>query len=149
MTKSNIDKESIRSLATLLEENNLTEIEYKVGDIRIKVARNSTPISLTPSSNNTVTIIDTPTTSKDTSDLTNHPGTIKSPMVGIAYLSHEPNAPNFINVGDTVVEGQTLLIIEAMKTFNTIHSPKNGLVEAILIENGQPLEFGEPMLIIS
>jgi acetyl-CoA carboxylase biotin carboxyl carrier protein len=81
-------------------------------------------------------------------DPANHPGAVKSPMVGVAYLSPEPEAARFINVGDTVVEGQTLLLIEAMKTFNTIRATRNGKIEAILVESGQPVEFGEPLLII-
>ena len=81
-------------------------------------------------------------------DISKHPGAVKSPMVGTAYLSPEPGKPVFVNVGDKVTAGQTLLIIEAMKTFNPIKAPKAGTVTQILIENAQPVEFGEPLMIV-
>ena len=150
MAKTPIDSELIRSLATLLDETHLTEIEYEAGGLRIRVARNAQQaISYAPSNVVSATAPAAATTAPAVSDdPANHPGAVKSPMVGVAYLSPEPEAPRFINVGDTVVEGQTLLLIEAMKTFNTIRATKNGKIEAILIESGQPVEFGEPLLII-
>ncbi len=81
-------------------------------------------------------------------DISKHPGVVKSPMVGTAYLAPEPGKPNFVAVGDKVTAGQTLLIIEAMKTFNPIKAPKAGTVTQILIENGRPVEFGEPLMIV-
>jgi acetyl-CoA carboxylase biotin carboxyl carrier protein len=77
-----------------------------------------------------------------------HPGSVKSPMVGTAYLAPEPGKPNFVAVGDKVTAGQTLLIIEAMKTFNPIKAPKAGTVSQILVENAQPVEFGEPLMVV-
>jgi acetyl-CoA carboxylase biotin carboxyl carrier protein len=81
-------------------------------------------------------------------DLAKHPGAVKSPMVGTAYLAPEPGKPHFVSVGDKVTVGQTLLIIEAMKTFNPIKAPKAGTVVQILIDNGRPVEFGEPLMIV-
>jgi acetyl-CoA carboxylase biotin carboxyl carrier protein len=81
-------------------------------------------------------------------DLSKHPGVVKSPMVGTAYLAPEPGKPNFVSVGDKITAGQTLLIIEAMKTFNPIKAPKGGTVTQILIENALPVEFGEPLMIV-
>jgi len=81
-------------------------------------------------------------------DAASHPGVVKSPMVGTAYLSPEPGKPVFVNVGDKVAAGQTLLIIEAMKTFNPIKAPKAGVLARVLIENAQPVEFGEPLVVI-
>ena len=149
MAKTPIDGELIRSLATLLDDTHLTEIEYESGGLRIRVARNAQQaISFAPSPAAAPAASSAAATPTAAQDPASHPGAVKSPMVGVAYLSPEPDAPRFINVGDTVVEGQTLLLIEAMKTFNTIRATKGGKVEAILIENGQPVEFGEPMLII-
>lgn len=148
MAKTPIDGELIRSLATLLDDTKLTEIEYEAGGLRIRVARNAQQtVSVAPA-----TIAPPPAAASAapaaSEDPANHPGAVKSPMVGVAYLSPEPEAARFVNVGDSVVEGQTLLLIEAMKTFNTIRAAKNGKVSAILIENGQPVEFGEPLMII-
>jgi acetyl-CoA carboxylase biotin carboxyl carrier protein len=81
-------------------------------------------------------------------DLSKHPGAVKSPMVGTAYLAPEPGKPNFVSVGDEVTKGQTLLIIEAMKTFNPIKAPKAGRVAQILVDNGRPVEFDEPLMIV-
>jgi acetyl-CoA carboxylase biotin carboxyl carrier protein len=81
-------------------------------------------------------------------DLSKHPGVVKSPMVGTAYLAPEPGKPNFVSVGDKVTAGQTLLIIEAMKTFNPIKAPKAGTLLQVLIENARPVEFGEPLMIV-
>jgi acetyl-CoA carboxylase biotin carboxyl carrier protein len=149
MAKTPIDGELIRSLATLLDDTHLTEIEYESGGLRIRVARNAQQaISFAPAPAAAPAASSAAAAPTPAQDPANHPGAVKSPMVGVAYLSPEPDAPRFINVGDTVVEGQTLLLIEAMKTFNTIRATKGGKVEAILIENGQPVEFGEPMLII-
>lgn len=150
MAKTPIDGELIRSLATLLDDNNLTEIEYEAGGMRIRVARNAqqaisvAPTPIVP----TVAAAAPAAASASGDDFANHPGAVKSPMVGVAYLSPEPEAARFVNVGDSVAEGQTILLIEAMKTFNTIRAPKSGKVTAILIENGQPVEFGEPLMVI-
>jgi acetyl-CoA carboxylase biotin carboxyl carrier protein len=153
MAKTPIDSEIIRSLAALLDDTNLNEIEYESGGLRVRVARNGgravsfaapepAPVAAASAASAAAA---TPSPAEDHS---NHPGAVKSPMVGVVYLSPEPDAPRFVSVGDTVAEGQTILLIEAMKTFNTIRAPKGGKVQAILVENGQPVEFGEPLLII-
>jgi acetyl-CoA carboxylase biotin carboxyl carrier protein len=150
MSKTPIDSELIRSLATLLDDTHLTEIEYEAGGLRIRVARNAQQaVSFaSPGAAPAGAPEAAASASSPPEDPANHPGAVKSPMVGVAYLSPEPEAARFINVGDTVVEGQTLLLIEAMKTFNTIRATRNGRIEAILVESGQPVEFGEPLLII-
>lgn len=148
MAKTPIDSEMIRSLAALLNETNLSEIEYEAAGLRLRVARNCTAaVTYGPAPVAPVAAA-APQPAAAQSDPANHPGAVKSPMVGVAYLSPDPDAPRFVNVGDSVSEGQTLLLIEAMKTFNAIRAPRSGKVEAVLVESGQPVEFGEPLLII-
>ena len=137
----------IRELALLLEETNLTEIEIERAGLRVRVARN---ISIAASVPATVAHM-APAASAaaaPAADLAKHPGAVPSPMVGTAYWSPEPGAKPFIEVGAKVSAGQTLLIIEAMKTMNQIPSPRAGTVTQILVEDGQPVEFGEPLVII-
>lgn len=146
MADTTIDKELVRSLAALLDETNLTEIEYEAKGLRIRVGRSQTvtaaaPVLSTPA----VAAIAAPAAE---ADLGSHPGAVKSPMVGVAYLSPEPGAARFVGLGDTVSEGQTLMLIEAMKTFNPIRASKSGKILHILIEDGQPVEFGEPLFVI-
>ena len=145
-----IDKEMIRELAKLLDETGLTEIEVEHGDLRVRVRRQSGaknfPMVAAP-------VIPAPPPMAalppaGLADPTQHPGVITSPMVGTAYVGPEPGARPFVDVGSTVTVGQTLLIIEAMKTMNQIPAPRAGTVSKILIEDGQPVEFGEPLLII-
>ena len=148
MAKTPIDSELIRSLAALLDDNHLTEIEYESGGLRIRVARNAgQTVAYTPAAAQ-VAAQPAAAAAPASNDPANHPGAVKSPMVGVVYLSPEPDAPRFVNVGDSVVEGQTLLLIEAMKTFNTIRATKSGKITAILVESGHPVEFGEPLMII-
>jgi acetyl-CoA carboxylase biotin carboxyl carrier protein len=152
----NFDKDLIRELAALLEETGLTEIEIEHEGKRIRVARG---VNLTT----TLTTTDTPgslpsepresarpakRTPAATEDFIVHPGTVTSPMVGTAYRSPDPGAPPFVEIGSKVTAGQTLLIIEAMKTMNQIPSPRAGTVIAILVEDGQPVEYGEPLAVI-
>jgi len=161
MAKENKDREAldkglIRDLAQLLNETGLTEIEIEKDDLKVRVARHvaapaayavqapaSAP-SATPASAPGAPAAAVPTGP----DPANHPGCVKSPMVGTAYRAPEPGAPPFIDIGTRVTQGQTLLIIEAMKTMNHIPAPRSGVVKEILIENGQPVEFGEPLVII-
>ena len=153
MAKTPIDNEMVRSLATLLDDNHLTEIEYEAAGIRIRVARNvSVAANYAPAQGYAApapaaapAAVAAPVVAEDPA---NHPGAVKSPMVGVTYLSAEPGAAKFVNVGDTVAEGQTILLIEAMKTFNPIRAPKGGKLQQILVTDGQPVEFGEPLLII-
>jgi acetyl-CoA carboxylase biotin carboxyl carrier protein len=150
---STSDSALIRELALLLDETSLTEIEIERAGLRLRVARNisvaasvappvqvSSPASTAPKSSNPSPAI--------TADFADHPGMVPSPMVGTAYWASEPGAKPFIEVGAKVSVGQTLLIIEAMKTMNQIPSPRAGTVTQILVEDGQPVEFGEPLVII-
>jgi len=149
------DKQLIRELADLLEETGLTEIEVEQDGKRVRVARG---VNLTT----THTTDGAPRDSREAAarPATNnrpaprseeaivHPGTVTSPMVGTAYRSPEPGAIPFVEIGSRVTAGQTLLIIEAMKTMNQIPSPRAGTVTAILVEDGQPVEYGEPLAVI-
>jgi acetyl-CoA carboxylase biotin carboxyl carrier protein len=143
-----VDRDLIRELARLLEETGLTEIEFERGGLRVRVARQSqmssavVPLAPTP--------IETAVPGGEGAllDPAKHPGVITSPMVGTAYLGPEPGARPFVEVGSRVRVGDTLLIVEAMKTMNQIPSPRAGTVIQILIEDGQPVEFGEPLMIV-
>ena len=136
----------------LLDETSLTEIEIERAGLRVRVARNiSIAAAMPPSYPSAVPMpvaAATPAAAAATADLSKHPGVVPSPMVGTAYWAPEPGAKPFIDVGTKVSVGQTLLIIEAMKTMNQIPSPRAGTVTQILIEDGQPVEFGEPLVII-
>ena len=143
------DSALIRELALLLDETSLTEIEIERAGLRLRVARNvsiaaSMPASFQPAASATAPA-GTPVA---VADVAKHPGAVPSPMVGTAYWASEPGAKPFIEVGSKVSVGQTLLIIEAMKTMNQIPSPRAGTVTQILVEDGQPVEFGEPLVII-
>src|SRR5712675_875151 len=137
----------IRELALLLDETNLTEIEIERAGLRVRVARNVS-IAATMPANYQPTASASASASVAVADLAKHPGVVPSPMVGTAYWASEPGAKPFIEVGAKVSVGQTLLIIEAMKTMNQIPSPRAGTVTQILVEDGQPVEFGEPLVII-
>lgn len=145
------DSALIRELALLLDETSLTEIEIERAGLRVRVARNisiaaSMPANFQqmPSGSASAASV----TPAAIADLAKHPGVVPSPMVGTAYWSSEPGAKPFIEVGTRVAVGQTLLIIEAMKTMNQIPSTRAGTVTQILVEDGQPVEFGEPLVII-
>ena len=149
---SSDDSALIRELALLLDETSLTEIEIERAGLRVRVARNisiaaAMPANITPVAHAAVATA-APGDSAPIADFANHPGVVPSPMVGTAYWSPEPGAKPFIEVGTRVTAGQTLLIIEAMKTMNQIPSPRAGTVTQILVEDGQPVEFGEPLVII-
>jgi acetyl-CoA carboxylase biotin carboxyl carrier protein len=142
------DSALIRELALLLDETNLTEIEIERAGLRVRVARNISIAASMPSSFQLATSAPAATEPVAVTDVTKHPGVVPSPMVGTAYWSSEPGAKPFIEIGTKVSVGQTLLIIEAMKTMNQIPSPRAGTVTQILVEDGQPVEFGEPLVII-
>ena len=142
------DSEKIRELADLLNETGLNEIEIESGDTRIRVARGGVSVSATPVVQAAAPA--SPVTKDETSaDLSTNPGALKSPMVGTAYIAPEPGAKPFCKVGDQVSEGQTLFIVEAMKTMNPITAHKNGKIDQILVVNAQAVEFGELLAIIS
>jgi len=145
--KKTIDRELIRDLANLLDETELTEIEIEQHGIRVRVQRSSHNVTAPVVSAAPVAVAAAPLPEK-APDTANHPGTVTSPMVGTAFRSAEPGAPAFVEAGAMVTEGQTILIVEAMKTFNPIAAPRSGKISAILVEDGQPVEFGEPLLII-
>lgn len=151
--KNGVDQQLIRDLATILDETNLTEIEVEQDDLRIRVSR--TPAAVqgyapapyaaapAPAAPAVAAPVAAAPAAADTSK-----NAVPSPMVGTAYLSPAPDAKPFIEVGQKVKEGQTLLIIEAMKTMNQIPSPREGTVVAILCEDAQPVEYGEPLVVI-
>ena len=142
---------SIKELADLLKETDLSEIEIESGDLRIRVARQATSVSAIIPAAAPVPIVEAPVAEQaapSAASPADHPGAVKSPMVGTAYLSPEPTAAAFVKVGDTVSEGQTLLIVEAMKTMNPIAAPSSGKVTQIIVNNAQPVEFGEVLIII-
>lgn len=154
MAKFEMDTEFIRKLAKLLEETNLGEIEMAEGDRRIRVARPKiaaaamAPAPAAQAPQAAAPPVAAPGGTQVGADVSKHPGAVKSPMVGTAYLAPEPGKPVFVNVGDKVTAGQTLLIIEAMKTFNPIKATKAGTVGQVLVDNGQPVEFGQPLMIV-
>jgi acetyl-CoA carboxylase biotin carboxyl carrier protein len=142
------DSALIRELALLLDETSLTEIEFERAGLRIRVARNVGITASIPVNAPSVVATAAAEASAGMSDAARHPGAVPSPMVGTAYWASEPGAKPFIEVGSKVSVGQTLLIIEAMKTMNQIPSPRAGTVTQILVDDGQPVEFGEPLVII-
>ena len=144
------ERELVRELAALLDETNLTEIEIERSGLRVRVARNVTVAAAMPAAASVASIAApvAATATAAPADISKHPGAVPSPMVGTAYVAAEPGAKPFIDVGSKVKAGDTLLIIEAMKTMNQIPSPRTGTVTQILVENGQPVEFGEPLVII-
>jgi len=143
-----IDNELVRQLAGVLNETGLTEIEYEAGGLRIRVARQMTAMAASAPVYVPASGGEAPAAGGKPVDPASHPGTVKSPMVGVAYLLPEPGAPPFIKLGDTVAEGQTLALIEAMKTFNPVKAPKGGKIIKIFVESGSPVEYGEPLVII-
>jgi acetyl-CoA carboxylase biotin carboxyl carrier protein len=153
------DPDLIRSLAKLLDETGLTEIECSAGDQRIRVSRQVAAAA----ASQPATIIEKPAAHPPVpSSATNgvghpganganghdHPGTLKAPLVGIAYLAAEPGAPPYVRVGDTVTEGQTLMIIEAMKVMNQIRAPRAGRVSRVYISDAEPVEYGMALMLI-
>ena len=156
---SQVDQDLIRTIAELLNEQDLAEIEIEREEFRIRVTRSfaagevvhqvaapvAAPEIVAPAAPVSATI-SVPEISDD--DLSANPGTLVSPMVGTAYLAPEPSATDFIKVGMSVNEGQTVLIIEAMKTMNQIPAHKSGTVTKIVVEDAQPVEFGEPLIVI-
>jgi acetyl-CoA carboxylase biotin carboxyl carrier protein len=146
--KSIVDHELIHELTKLLDETGLTEIEIEQDGRRVRVARGATATAAPAA----VRVEVAPAQSADTAakviDPSKHPGVVISPMVGTAYAASEPGAKPFIDIGSIVKAGDTLLIVEAMKTMNQIPAPRAGTIIQILFEDGQPVEFGEPLVII-
>ncbi len=152
-----VNTEIVRELASIITDTGLTEIEVERGDLRVRVARTlepavvshvtaAAPAAQAPAP--TAPAVETPART-DAADAKAHPGAVTSPMVGTAYLSPEPGKAAFVKPGDTVSAGDTLLLIEAMKTFNPIQAPKSGKVLEVLVTDSQPVEYGEPLIILS
>lgn len=162
MTKasSNSDQDLIEAIAKLLNEQNLAEIEIEREDLRVRVTRSYAsqavqqvtvpayaPAPAAPMAPSVPTG-SVPAAAAAAEDLSSNPGTLTSPMVGTAYLSPEPGKPSFVNIGARVSEGQTVLIVEAMKTMNQIPAHRSGTISRILVEDGSPVEYGQPLVVI-
>ena len=135
-----VNKKLIKELVSCLEENKLSELEYSEKDIKIKVARNSI------TDNNKIQVIQN---TSETKAKENIPGTeIKSPIIGTAYLAPEPGGKKFVEIGKKIKKGDTVMIVEAMKTMNHVPSTKDGVVKKIVVDDGQPVEFGQTLVIL-
>jgi acetyl-CoA carboxylase biotin carboxyl carrier protein len=147
----NIDTKLVRELAELLAETGLSEIEVEDGDRKIKVARQITAAAVAAPIASAPVAVAAPSVPAPAAApaLADHADAVKSPMVGTVYLSPEPGATSFISIGQTVKAGDTLLIIEAMKVMNPIVAPNAGTVRAVLVENAQPVEFDQPLVVIA
>ncbi|MDR6431123.1 acetyl-CoA carboxylase biotin carboxyl carrier protein [Brucella pseudogrignonensis] len=145
-----IDKDTIRDLANILNETDLTDIEVEHGELRIRVSRNVTVQAAATVMQTAPVAVAAPVAAvaAEPTKAELSKNAVPSPMVGTAYLAPAPGARNFIEVGTQIKEGQTLLIIEAMKTMNQIAAPRAGTVKAILVEDAAPVEFGEPLVVI-
>lgn len=151
-----VDAEAIRALAEILAETGLTEIEVSEKDSRIRVARMPAPVQAVAAAPQAVAAPAPAPAAAPTeaaapaapADLSRHPGAVNSPMVGVAYLTPDPSSPPFASEGQIVTAGQTLMLIEAMKTFNQIKAPKGGTLKALLVASGDPVEYGQPLAII-
>jgi acetyl-CoA carboxylase biotin carboxyl carrier protein len=154
-----IDTDLVRAIARLLAETNVGEIEVKKGDLKVRVSRNGGSVMMAapaPVVHAAPAPVAAPKASpameapkaNPAAEAAAHPGAVKSPMVGTAYRKPSPDAKNFVEVGSTVKAGEKLLLIEAMKTFNDIVAPKAGTVSAILVEDGNPVEFGQTLFVI-
>ena len=149
-----IDQDAIRELTALLDELGLTEIEIEQDGQRVRVARQAAGVAVLPAGERAAVegpaavAIAGPSVVAGMIDAAAHPGLVPSPMVGTAYRAPEPGAKPFVDIGTTVAAGDTLLIVEAMKTLNQIPSPRAGTVLQILFEDGQPVEYGEPLMIV-
>jgi len=136
-----IDGDLVRALAALLDETGLSEIEYAMGELRIRVARSAGPVTTAVFSGQAAPI-------PQEAEPAEPEGAVKSPMVGTAYLAPEPGAAPFVAAGDTVREGQVLLLVEAMKVMNQIHAPRAGRVARIVVTDGAPVEYGQVLLVL-
>ena len=159
-----IDTKVVSKLAEILDKTNLTKLEYEDESCKITLSRQvngiaatsyipavsaqPAPVAPAVSSANTEECTATDESASQTADYTNSPDAVKSPMVGVVYLSSDPNAANYVNVGDVVAAGDTVCLIEAMKTFNPVKAHKGGRVTKILVESGDPVEYGAPLVVI-
>jgi acetyl-CoA carboxylase biotin carboxyl carrier protein len=158
MAKDNpFDPDLVRELANLIASTDLSEIEVEKGDLRIRVARTVTaavtvPVAAAPAAPAPAAVVAPPPTAAETAASAKpgapHPGAVLSPMVGTAYRKPSPEAKSFVEIGSKVQAGDKVLLIEAMKTFNDIVAPRSGTVTALFVEDGTPVEYGEPLLVI-
>ena len=146
--KMRVEIDLVKQLASLLDETNLTEIEVHDGDRAIRVARGAAAPMAVAAAPAPAAAAPAAQSAAPASAAAEHPGAVRSPMVGTAYLAPEPGAPDYVTVGKAVKEGETLLIVEAMKVMNPITAHKAGVVKAILIANEQPVEYDQPLVII-
>lgn len=143
------DTALVKALADILDEAGLAELEYETADLSVRLSRVSGAAPVAPlAAVATPAAAPTAAPAADSADAASHPGAVTSPMVGTVYVAPEPDAPSFIEVGGTVKKGQTLLIVEAMKVMNPITAPADGTVKQIFVQNAQPVEFGEVLVVI-
>jgi len=153
------DPKTLRELAELLDATGLTEIELEEGDRKVRLARTPAPVTVSAMAAPVHAPVAAPAHAAPAHapaapvadvapDMAKHPGVVKSPMVGVAYLSAEPGSAPYVTIGQTIEAGATVLLVEAMKTFNQIKSPRAGVVKAVLVASGQPVEYDEPLLIV-
>ena len=151
-TPGGVDTDLVRELAKVLAEQGLTEIEVEHGELRLRLARTvqaaSAPMAYAPAPVVAAPVAAAPEARPVAKDLRADPRAVVSPMVGTAYMSPEPGSAVFVKIGDTVTEGQTLLIIEAMKTFNPIAAPRAGKIVQLIVADAQPVEYGEALLLL-
>lgn len=160
---SGVDADLVRDLAKVLDDTGLTEIEVEYGELRLRLARTLVMAQQPPAHTHVVHSAPAPAAALPppvaaapapaapppaAADASSHPGAVLSPMVGTAYLAANEDAPPFVKVGDRVSKGQTILLVEAMKTFNQIHAPNDGVVKQVLVGNADPVEFNQPLMII-
>lgn len=159
-SRSPSDTKLVRELAKILKDTDLSEIEVERGELRIRVAREiaapqvvsvpaSAPAPATAAAAPAVPVVAEAPAPASAADASSHPGAVNSPMVGTAYLRPDPDAAAFVKAGDAIKEGDTILLIEAMKTFNPITATQSGTLSEILVQDGQPVEYGEPLFIIT
>ncbi|MBA5726481.1 acetyl-CoA carboxylase biotin carboxyl carrier protein [Bombella mellum] len=150
MSRMLVDKEAIRALADILTDTGLTEIEVSEGDSRLRVARNVTVQAAAPAAVSAPAAAPAPAAEEASApaDPSSHPGAVPSPMVGVAYLTPDPSSPPFVQEGAQVSAGQTIMLIEAMKTFNQIKAPRAGKLVRYCVASGEPVEFGATLAII-
>ncbi len=148
MSSIQFDPEAIRSLANILRDVGLTEIEIVDADRRIRVVRAAPVAAPAPAAAPAVAVVSAPEPAASPADEVMPAGAVTSPMVGVAFLAPDPASPPFVALGQNVTAGQTVMLIEAMKTFNQIKAPQAGTVTRILVSSGQPVEYGQPLLVI-
>jgi acetyl-CoA carboxylase biotin carboxyl carrier protein len=162
VSASGVDADLVRELAKVLDDTGLTEIEVEYGELRLRLARTLVMAQQPPAHTHVVHSAPAPSAAAlpppaaaapppaapAPMDAASHPGAVLSPMVGTAYLAANEDAAPFVRVGDKVTKGQTILLVEAMKTFNQIHAPHDGTVRQVLVANADPVEFNQPLMII-